>query len=303
MKKSRDRVEREIVIQGSIERAYAALTDPALFPTWGPVRVEGALVPGERPVLDFGPSGGGRVAVYVVAAEPPRYFAYRWKQGETDPEALLGDPLAGPNTLVEFHLDEIEAGTRVRVVESGIADLPSMAGVADPDQALEQMGKGWELMLGGLPRALAGGEPADRLEEQLELPAARDRVFDALVHPERWWYATVEGAFAAGEAPVVDFGQFGRYRFAILAIDPPHHLAYRANLWAEDPEVCLADPRTAPSTLVEIRLVEAGAATRVELVESGFDALPGAPRAARYRRARQGWGVSLGMLAQHLAGS
>lgn len=71
----------------------------------------GTIAVGERPVFDFGPSG--KTAVDIVAIEPPRYFAYRWMQGVHDPEVLLGDPLAGPNTLVELHLDEQRGGTRV----------------------------------------------------------------------------------------------------------------------------------------------------------------------------------------------
>src|SRR5687768_1760958 len=100
------RVEREIVVRAGLARVFAALTDPALFPTWGPERIEGKLAVGERPVLDFG--AGGRCAVYVVALEPPRYFAYRWVQGKTDPAIILSDPLAVPNnTLVEFHLTKV----------------------------------------------------------------------------------------------------------------------------------------------------------------------------------------------------
>ena len=136
----RDFVQREIVIQGPVDRVFAALIDPSTFPSWGPEAIEGDVAPGERPVLDFGPAGGGKVRVYVVAVEPPRRFAYRWAQGATDPAVLVGDPLAVPNTLVEFFVDEVEGGTRVRVVESGISVLPGME--AAPDDAVENMGKG-----------------------------------------------------------------------------------------------------------------------------------------------------------------
>jgi len=152
--KPRDKVEREILVRTSVERAFAALTDPALFPSWGPERIEGTLAPGERPILDFGAAGGGKVAIYVVAFEPPRYFAYRWVQGVTDPKILLGDPLAGHNTLVEFHVEAVEEGARVRVVESGLSALPGFPGF-DPDKAIEHMGEGWRLMLDGLGRRLS----------------------------------------------------------------------------------------------------------------------------------------------------
>ncbi|HVK73703.1 MAG TPA: SRPBCC domain-containing protein [Kofleriaceae bacterium] len=301
----RDHVEREIVIRAPIERAFAALTDPALYPTWGPERVEGILAAGERPILDFGAGGGGKVAVYVVAVEAPRYFAYRWKQGETDPARLLDDPLAGPNTLVEFHLETIEAGTRVRVVESGLASLPGLPGV-DRDTAIEHMGEGWRLMLGGLARFLTTGPLTlqDRIENELVVPAPRADVFAALTHPERWWAEKVEGALVPGQQPVVDFGMFGRIRFAVIAADAPDYFAYRWVQGVDDPARRVDDPRTSPSTLVEYHLDDApGGGTRVRQAESGFTALPGDDLLRHYKRAHQVWGIILGMLGKHFARS
>lgn len=295
--KSRDRVEREIVIRASRERVYAALTDASLYPTWGPERIEGKIAPGEKPIFDFGPAGGGKTTVYVVAVEPPRYFAYRWMQGETDPVALLGDPLQRPNTLVEFHLDEVEGGTRLRVVESGIASLPGMAEAGDG--ALEGMGKGWQLMLGGLERhfSLADG-PQDRIENEILVRAPRERVYDALVHPEGWWARKVEGELAPGQLPVLDFGQFGKIRIHVEAAEPPGRLAYRRIQGVDDPARLLDDPREGPSTLVEYRLEEAPEGTRVRVVESGFDLLSEATT-VHFKRAHQGWGIVLCMLEMH----
>jgi uncharacterized protein YndB with AHSA1/START domain len=183
MANSNDRVEREIFMRASIDRAFAALTDPSLFPTWGPERVEGSIAVGERPLFDFG--FAGKVAIYIVAIEPPRYFAYRWKQGERDPARLLGDPLEGPNTLVEFFLEEKDGGTRVRVVESGIADLPITPGV-DPTVAIEHMRKGWELMISGLPRHLTFRE-GDTVDDVRDLAAPLTRVRELIGDPTAWW--------------------------------------------------------------------------------------------------------------------
>lgn len=263
---SKDRVEREILIKGAIERVFAALTDPALYPTWGPERVEGRIAVGERPILDFGP--GGKCAVYVVALEAPRYFAYRWAQGATDPAILVGDPLAVPNTLVEFHLEADDGRTRVRVVESGIAALPSVPGV-DVDQALENMGKGWELMIGGLGRSFEQPEPGDRIDNERILAAPRERVYAALVSPESWWGG-------------------GKLEMTGVAADAPGYLAYR---WRQGRDA-------GPETLVELRLDEAPGGTRLRQSESGFAALPDA--ATHWKRAYQTWGVILGLLEHHL---
>lgn len=262
---SQDRVEREIVIRGAIERVFAALTDPALFPTWGPERVEGTIAVGERPVLDFGP--GGKCAVHVVALEAPRYFAYRWAQGATDPAVLLGDPLKAPNTLVEFHLETIDGGTRVRVVESGIAALPVPPGI-DVDTARENMGKGWELMIGGLARSFEQPEPGDRIDNERVLAAPREQVYAALIEPTGWCGQEVT--------------------FEVVAAEAPSRLAFRWRQWEA----------AGPDTLVEYRLEDAPGGTRLRQSESGFDALP--DPAARWKRAYQAWGVMLGLLEHHL---
>lgn len=286
------------MVRASIERVFAALTDPALFPTWGPVSVEGKIAPGERPVFDFGP--GGKTTVYVVAIEPPSYFAYRWMQGETDPAALLGDPLARPNTLVEFRLEQIADTTRVRVIESGISALPSVPGV-DIGTAIEHMGEGWKLMLGGLARSFASADlvAGDRIESELALAAAREQVYAALIHPETWWAQRVEGSIAPGERPTLDFGPFGRIQIDVLATDAPSRLVFRW-IQSEDAALRAEDPRLHPATQVELQLADAPGGTRLQLVEHGFDALPG-DRAALWKRAHQAWGIILGMLEGHLA--
>ncbi len=294
--KVRDQVQRHVLIRGPIERAFAALTDPSLFPTWGPQRIEGRLEPGERPVLDFGAAGGGKVAVHVVAFEAPRYFAYRWAQGATDPAVLLADPLTVPNTLVEFRLEEVEGGTRVTVTESGISKLPVTPGM-DPDTALEHMGEGWQIMLDGLARHFdpEAGKPVDRVENERLIAAPRERVFTTLIG-FRWWAEHVDGAIALGASPVLDFGQFGKSRIHIVALEPGRHVAFRWSPMnpAADPALRLAEPTAVPNTLVELRLEDAPGGTRLLHSESGFLALPDAVE--RSQTALVIWRMVLGLL-------
>lgn len=259
------------------------------------------MAAGERPILDFGPAGGGRVAIYVVAVEPPRYFAYRWMQGITDPATLLGDPLQNQNTLVEFHVEGAPEGARVRVVESGLASLPGIPGM-DPELQAEQMGQGWMLMLGGLSRSLtrSGGGVRDAIENVVEVAYPAAKVYDALVHPERWWAESVEGTLAEGSLAVMDHGPFGRYRVFVEGARPPSRFAFRRIQGVEDPVKLLDDPRTSPSTLVRFDLEPTAGGTKLRQTESGFLALPG-DAALACRRAEQGWGIVLGMLQMHLA--
>jgi uncharacterized protein YndB with AHSA1/START domain len=294
--KLRDQVQRHVLIRGPIERAFAALTDQSLFPTWGPLRIEGKLEPGERPVLDFGPAGGGKTAIYVVAVEAPSYFAYRWPQGATDPAILLADPLAVPNTLVEFRLEAVEGGTRVTVTESGISQLPSVSGM-DPDLAIEHMGEGWQLMLGGLERYFdpEKGKVSDRIENERLLAAPRERAFTTLT-AFTWWAERVEGSLTPGSSPMLDFGQFGKSRIHVVALEPGRYFAFRWSPMnpAADAATRLADPLTVPNTLVELRLEDAPGGTHLWHSESGFLALPDA--AERSQTARAIWGMVLGLL-------
>ncbi|MEW5853368.1 MAG: SRPBCC domain-containing protein [Myxococcota bacterium] len=294
----RDRVQREMFMKAPREKVFAALTDDRFYPSWGPEKIIGKLAVGERPILDFGPSGGGKVCVYVVAVEPPVRFAFRWMQGVTDPQVLLGDPLKSHNTLVEFTLEGVEGGTLVRVVESGLASLPAVAGM-DTEEALENIGKGWELMLGGLGRAFTATEPQDKLEYEHSIKATRERVYDALVHPDRWWAEMMDGRFAPGETPLLDFGPFGQWRIHVEKADAPTTIAYRRVQGVEDPGQLRLDPREHPNTLVSIQLHSAPEGTHVHVTESGFLALKTQNLATHFRRAQAAWPIIMGLLQQH----
>lgn len=295
----RDHVERDIVIKAPVERVFAALTDPACWPSWGPERMEGRFAPGERPLLDFGASGKARV--YVVAIEPPRYFAYRWIQGQTDPEVVTGDPLAHPNTLVEFFVEATGEGTRVRVVESGISKLPGMEAVED--QALDPMREGWRLMLGALQRAVEGGalEVGDRIDNQIVVRGAPELVFAKLANPVGWWAQSIDSAIEPGTDAVLDFGPFGRIAIHTVSVEAPRYLAFRWVQGGDDPVQRLGDARGPASTLVEFELEPADQGTRIKQSESGFEALPVDDLAPHYGRAHQAWGIILGLLEGHLA--
>ncbi len=148
--KLQDTIERELVLRAPIERVYASIADPAEIVKWFPDGVEGKFDPGERPIFDFGTYG--RFAVYIVAAEPHRHFAYRWiPGGKYVPDGFLGDVLSEPNTLVEFFLDEVPDGTRLRLRESGFAALSA----EDNAQALKDNNEGWDAMLARLDKLMA----------------------------------------------------------------------------------------------------------------------------------------------------
>jgi len=144
-----DSIEKEIVVRASKERVYAALTTPDQFVKWFAVGVDGTFGTGERPTLDFGEYG--KFKIYVVASDPYDYFAYRCVPGSIYcPQGFLGDVLAEPNTLVEFRLETVAEGTKVRVKESGIASLPSEV----IEETLKGNDAGWAFVMNRLEEYL-----------------------------------------------------------------------------------------------------------------------------------------------------
>jgi uncharacterized protein YndB with AHSA1/START domain len=138
----RDTIVREITIAAPRERVFAALSRAEELANWFPDAVEGTLAVGERPVFDFGEYG--RHSVYVEAMAEPSYLAYRWIPGAIYvPQGFIGDVLKEPHTLCEFHLEEVPEGTRVRLVESGFASLPSEFYA----KSVEENEGGWDVMI------------------------------------------------------------------------------------------------------------------------------------------------------------
>lgn len=137
-----DIIKREIAINAPKERIYEAIANPELVTQWFPETLEGAYKVGEQPIFGFGEHGKSQI--YVVAAQPHEYFAYRWVPGAND---YLGDVLSVPNTLVEFKIEEQSDGScRLTLTESGFTALPEEHMAA----AFKQNSGGWDFMLGRL---------------------------------------------------------------------------------------------------------------------------------------------------------
>lgn len=141
-----DAILREITLKTPKERVYQAITDPAQIIHWFPDAIEGSLEVGERAILTF--AGHGKSQIYVVAAQPFEYFAYRWLPGSAG--TTDADILSVPNTLVEFRIEESVEGTKVTLRESGFASLP--AEVAE--QSFGENTGGWEYMIDRLEKLL-----------------------------------------------------------------------------------------------------------------------------------------------------
>jgi uncharacterized protein YndB with AHSA1/START domain len=116
----------------------------------------------------------------------------------------------------------------------------------------------------------------DRIEREITIRAPRERVFNAIIDPQKivaWFPETVEGEFKEGEQPVFGFGEYGRHSVYVVKIQPVDYVAYR---WVPslDATSGVVDVLSQPNTLVEFHLTVDGATTIVKLTETGFDGLP-----------------------------
>jgi uncharacterized protein YndB with AHSA1/START domain len=139
-----------------------------------------------------------------------------------------------------------------------------------------------------------------RIERETLIGAPVARVWAALTegeHVGRWFGdgSPAKVDLRPGGWIVFDHGGHGPLPARIERVEPGSHLSYRwvvSGLPGEEP-----DPGN--STLVEFTLVEEGGGTRLRVVESGFDAIPGG--AQRYEANARGWGGILDALREYVA--
>jgi uncharacterized protein YndB with AHSA1/START domain len=135
-----DEVTREIDIDAPPDVVWAIVTEARHLAGWFSDEAEIDLRPGGAMLLTWHGHGAYRARVETV--EPPLTFAFRWvlRDGE--------EPVPGSSTLVVMTLTATDAGTRLRVVESGFSGLSW----PEPERAryASQNASGWIRELGEL---------------------------------------------------------------------------------------------------------------------------------------------------------
>lgn len=148
----------------------------------------------------------------------------------------------------------------------------------------------------------------DRIEKQIQLNAPRSRVWRALTTPAEfgaWFGVDLSGvaAFRAGETargPVTIPGYTHMtFEAAVEELTPETVFAYRWHPGDEKPGDDFSDE---PTTLVRFELSDHAGGTRLTVVESGFDRLPLARRAAAFRANDEGWAGQFENIVRYLAG-
>ena len=145
----------------------------------------------------------------------------------------------------------------------------------------------------------------DRIEKSILLRAPRARVWRALtdqVEFGRWFGANLPpGTLRPGtevKGPITSRG----YEHITLVLTIDRMEAERLVSWRWQPG---SDPATKgpgqPTTLVTFTLEDAPGGTLLKLVESGFDALPAASRAAAFRDNDGGWSSQMKNVERHVS--
>jgi uncharacterized protein YndB with AHSA1/START domain len=146
-----DAIEKQIVLRAPRARIWRALTDAREFGTWFGVKLEGAF--------EVGKAVRGRIThpgyehlvfeMTIERMDPQDIFAYRWHPYAIDPAV---DYSSEPTTLVEFRLEETDAGTMLTLVESGFDRIPAHRRA----EAFRMNEEGWTAQVENIRRHVEG---------------------------------------------------------------------------------------------------------------------------------------------------
>jgi uncharacterized protein YndB with AHSA1/START domain len=124
MNTSTDRIERKILLKAPRARVWRAVSDAAEFGDWFGVDFEGKAFVAGMPVQGKVTYPGYEhisMEVQIERIVPQRLLSWRWHPAAIDPAV---DYSQEPTTLVVFELEEVEGGTLLTVVESGLDKIP-----------------------------------------------------------------------------------------------------------------------------------------------------------------------------------
>jgi uncharacterized protein YndB with AHSA1/START domain len=110
-----DTITREIDIDAPPEVVWGIVTEARHLAGWFSDEASIDLRPGGAMLLTWHDHGAYRARIEAV--EPPHTFSFRWVRRAGQ------EPVHGGSTLVVMTLTPTEAGTRLRVVESGFTEL------------------------------------------------------------------------------------------------------------------------------------------------------------------------------------
>jgi uncharacterized protein YndB with AHSA1/START domain len=145
---------------------------------------------------------------------------------------------------------------------------------------------------------------SNRIEKTIELNAPVEKVWRALTdHNEfgEWFRVKLDGPFRPGQVSTGHITYPGyehlKWEARIKQMEAPRLFSFTWHPYAIDPAV---DYSKETPTLVEFRLEPTPKGTRLILVESGFDALPGDRMAEAMRKNDGGWAEQMKNIQAHV---
>ncbi|HEY2780066.1 MAG TPA: SRPBCC family protein [Steroidobacteraceae bacterium] len=124
MTTSTDRIERKVMINAPRSRVWRAVSDAGELGDWFGVNFKGkAFVAGQHIQGKITYPGYEHLTMDVLIEQivPPQRLSWRWHPAAIDPKVDYSNE---PTTLVVFDLQEVEGGTMLTVVESGLDKIP-----------------------------------------------------------------------------------------------------------------------------------------------------------------------------------
>ena len=153
MNTSTDRIEKQILLKSPRSRVWRALSSAEEFGTWFGMNLAGQqFIAGKRAQGHLTYPGYEHLVIdlLIERVEPEHHLSWRWHPAAIDASV---DYSSEPTTLVEFELTEVDAGTLLRVVESGFDQIPA----ARRDEAFRMNTGGWEHQLVNIEKHVGKG--------------------------------------------------------------------------------------------------------------------------------------------------
>ncbi len=133
----------------------------------------------------------------------------------------------------------------------------------------------------------------DRIEKLVNLDAPRSRVWRALTDYtqfNQWFGVSLTAPFTPGAAVSgkINIRNYEHMTMTIWieSMEPERFFSFRWHPYAVEEGV---DYNAEPTTLVTFTLEDAGAGTKLTIIESGFDAIPESRRAKAFSMNERGW--------------
>jgi uncharacterized protein YndB with AHSA1/START domain len=151
MNTSTDRIERKVLIKAPRARVWRALSDAGEFGDWFGVNFKGkTFVAGKHIQGKITYPGYEHLTMDVLIERivPEQLLSWRWHPAAID---LKVDYSQEPTSLVVFELKEVEGGTMLTVVESGLDQIP----LARRAEVFRMNSSGWDQQMENIKKHVA----------------------------------------------------------------------------------------------------------------------------------------------------